>query len=531
LGSIYHARQDYKSAIPFRKQALSIAEESGVERVIAGMKANLGVSLALSGKLKEGIEYVRQCRQYDLRAGRIRDEIVCHLHIAEFSFDQGFLLQADSEYKRAIDRCRQFSRLREIIFELYGQYGKFLVVTGRYEEASQHLEFAVKAAEELNVPALCLQALLNKGFFYAAIKNKTGLDGLLKEIETDFKDTCEKETGFEVLKGFSAIFGKKIHDGIMKIEAAINKLERGQDLPGKFILLYFCAQMLKGARVVSAQGAIYLKRAIDLAEQCQMTGWLKILCPGSGRNADEPLRITCFGTLRVEHPVRGMIQDEQWQRIKPKQLLSILIAGQLTKMRYGREKIGTILWPDRSSPKMISNFHVCLYQLKQFIGKEHVKYAGGNYILDNVWIDACEFKQLVDEARMLLRDGKVHKAESKYQEAIFLYQGSFLEDMYDPWIDEVRKEMASLYRSSLFDLGDIYVKKFKFDQAAWAGRNLLKSDPFDEEGHRFLMRSYVACGEKAKAINQYKICAELFKKELNCLPSDETQELYKKIIG
>jgi DNA-binding SARP family transcriptional activator len=67
-------------------------------------------------------------------------------------------------------------------------------------------------------------------------------------------------------------------------------------------------------------------------------------------------------------------------------------------------------------------------------------------------------------------------------------------------------------------------------EAEELGRKILALDPFDEEGHRFLMHCYVKSGEKAKAIAQYKRCHEIFKKGLNCEPSQETRKLYEEIM-
>ncbi len=530
LGSIYHARKDYQSAIVFRRRALSIAEESGVERVIAGMKGNLGVSLALSGKLKEGIECVRQCQQYDIRAGRIRDEIVCHLHIAEFSFTQGFLPQAESEYKQAIDRCRQFERLRDVVFEAHCQYAKFLVFIGRIVEAHRYLEKAIKVAENLNVPVLQRQALLSKGIYHAALKDGTGLDKILEKINTHFKDHGEKEIEFRILEGFRAIIGGKTRNGFMKINSSLNELTRGQDFSNLFMLSYFCARILKNDMATSAQADTYFNKAIGLAEQYQMTGWLNMLKPDSVKTAVEPLRISCLGGFRIEHPINGLIRDEQWQRIKPKQLLSILVTDRLTGMRLTRGKIAALLWPELSGAKVASNFHACLYQLKALIGKDHVRHAGGVYTLEHAWIDACEFKRMVGEAETLHADGKVHLAESRLDEAIRLYQGGFIEDMYDPWIDGLRKELASQNRKCLLLQGDIHLRKLHLDRAEHVGRSILNADPLDEEGHRFLIRTYLLSGERAKAIRQYEKCAEIYKRELNCLPSEETREMYRKIM-
>jgi DNA-binding SARP family transcriptional activator len=79
-------------------------------------------------------------------------------------------------------------------------------------------------------------------------------------------------------------------------------------------------------------------------------------------------------------------------------------------------------------------------------------------------------------------------------------------------------------------LGEICIKKVKFDEAVNIGKRILSFDPLNEHGHRFLMRSYLLSGERAKALNQYKKCEEILHRELQCDPSQETQQLYSELL-
>jgi DNA-binding SARP family transcriptional activator len=142
-----------------------------------------------------------------------------------------------------------------------------------------------------------------------------------------------------------------------------------------------------------------------------------------------------------------------------------------------------------------------------------------------------EFKRLLHKAEAMLAQGKIHLAELNLQQATDIYKGDFLENTYDAWVEDVRHELASLYRSALLMLGEIYLKKLDFDRAIDVGKRMLLSDPFSEEGHRFVLRTYFMNGERAKVIKQYKRCADLFKRELDCLPSQNTQILYKELLA
>ena len=530
LGSIFNEKKDFRRAIEFREQALAAAKQTGADHLIAAAQGNLGVSMANAGLLVRGMELLRMYHDYNINAGRLRAEIVSYIHMAQIYFNQGYLAQAEAEYRKGIERSeKQGDFLKEAVCELHYRYGTFLVVAEKYSEARRHLETSIKLAREMNAPVSILYSMLNLGYLCIALGDKTNLDKIIGEIRTNFKGKHETDISFAILEGFQLIFRKRTKIGLQKIDEALCLLERQQVTAGLFRLLYLCAMYLRSDKNTLKQSETYLKKAGEVASKYQMTGWLRKLAPESQEVFIEPLRLSCFGSLRVEHPQKGPINMDQLQRVKPTQLLAILICGVLTKTRYTRERIGSLLWPDLPTAKMVNNFHVCLFQLKEHIGSDYVNYVNGYYLLEHAWLDALEFKNLMKKADALLQEGKIHSAEQKFEEAIELYKGDFLEDVYDPWIDDVRNELKSLRNSRLLMLGEIYVKKLKFEQAIMTGHDVLKADALSEEGHRFLIKSYLLNGEKAKAVNQYKKCVELFRRELDCEPSEETRSLYSKI--
>jgi predicted ATPase/DNA-binding SARP family transcriptional activator len=530
LGSVYNEKRDFMKAIGFREQALAAAKQTGIDHLIAAAQGNLGVSLTSAGLLVKGMEFMRMYQDYNVSAGRIRAEIVSYIHMAQIYFNQGYLAQAEAEYKKGIERSEKHGGfLKEAVCELHYRYGTFLVMAENYPGARRHLELSVKIAREMKNKASELYSLLNLGYTFAALKDKGGLSRIINEIRSNHRGKYEGEISFAVLEGFQSIFSTRIKAGLKKIDDALARLEQQQVTSGLFRLLYLCGTYLRSNKKTVKQADVYLKKARAIAEKYQMTGWLSKMTPDAHKPHPEPLRIYCLGPLRIEHPRKGPVNIDQLQRVKPAQLLTILICGILTKVRHTRERIGSLLWPDLTTAKMVNNFHVCLFQLKEHVGSEHVNHVNGNYVLEHAWLDALEFKGLINKGNVLLQEGKIHLAEQKFEEAFELYKGDFLEDAYDPWIDDVRNELKGLRNSRLLMLGEIYLKKLKFEQAIIIGQDVLKADALNEEGHRFLIKLYLLSGEKAKAVHQYKKCVELFRRELDCEPSEETRSLYSKI--
>jgi len=529
LGSLYAETRDFRRSIEFRERALAAAKQTGIEHLIAAAQGNLGVSLTSAGQLTRGMEFMRMYQDYNVSAGRTRAEIVSYIHMAQIYFNQGYLDRAEAEYKKGIARAAQRGvSLREAVCELHYRYGTCLVMMEKYPAARQHLEQSLAMAREMNNPASALYALLNLGFLHAALGDKAGLTRTVRAIKTGFPGKYEAETSFVVLEGFRAISAGQTSAGLARIDRALSAMDP-QVTSGRFRLLYLCASCLGKSKKLTRESERFLGQAAAVAEKYQMTGWLEKLSPSRRETGVEPLRLYCLGSLRIEHPVKGLVDLDQLQRVKPSQLLTILACGALTRTRYTRERIGSLLWPDLSTAKMVNNFHVCLSRLKDQIGADHVSHAAGVYRLENAWFDAEEFKGRLRKADALAREGRIHLAEPAYEEAFELYADDFLEDVFDPWVDEIRGELRELRNRRLLALGEIYIQKLKLDPAISAGQEILKNDVLNEEGHRFLIKCYLAAGEKARAVNQYKKCVELYRRELDCEPSDETLKLYRKL--
>ena len=67
------------------------------------------------------------------------------------------------------------------------------------------------------------------------------------------------------------------------------------------------------------------------------------------------------------------------------------------------------------------------------------------------------------------------------------------------------------------------------DAAIRSARRLVTLDQLSEIGQRALIRAYARAGRRPEALRQYRICAEILKRELGVAPDTETQALAKEI--
>jgi DNA-binding SARP family transcriptional activator len=78
-------------------------------------------------------------------------------------------------------------------------------------------------------------------------------------------------------------------------------------------------------------------------------------------------------------------------------------------------------------------------------------------------------------------------------------------------------------------LADLYFAAADYERTLVNALRLLASEPCREDAHRMAMRCYVRLGQRAQAMRQYRICAELLALEYDARPEDLTEELYRLV--
>jgi predicted ATPase/DNA-binding SARP family transcriptional activator len=120
--------------------------------------------------------------------------------------------------------------------------------------------------------------------------------------------------------------------------------------------------------------------------------------------------------------------------------------------------------------------------------------------------------------------------------AVALYRGDFMAGFslpgsaaFEEWqffqAEQLRDELASaLERLSQPEAGQSTV-----DEAIGYARRWLALDPLHEPAHRRLMQSYLAAGQPAAALRQYRLLSQTLDRELGVAPDEESLALYEQI--
>lgn len=135
----------------------------------------------------------------------------------------------------------------------------------------------------------------------------------------------------------------------------------------------------------------------------------------------------------------------------------------------------------------------------------------------NAFVDIVEFERLSASA------------ETQAQ-AIDLYAGDLLEDIYDDWVLAERERLRSRYLAVLDESLDRHRANREFAAAIACAKRVLATDPWREDTLRSLMAMRYESGDTAGALAEYEHFAKRLRDELAIAPMPETVGVRQSIL-
>jgi DNA-binding SARP family transcriptional activator len=209
-------------------------------------------------------------------------------------------------------------------------------------------------------------------------------------------------------------------------------------------------------------------------------------------------------------------------------------------LEAGREELIEAVWPTEGEHTIERNFHPTLSHLRRALEagrKDEVQpllFRGGVYRLNPeiVWeVDAVELTAQVEKGRKLAARGDLGEAADAWRQAWTLYRGPFLPGHYEPWVASRRESYQRQQLEMLRELGDLYLRLQRPDQAMDAYRSILVEDPLQERIHVALMQVYADQGRRDMVRRQYDRLCTLLLEELGVEPLPETTREYHRLMS
>jgi len=181
------------------------------------------------------------------------------------------------------------------------------------------------------------------------------------------------------------------------------------------------------------------------------------------------------------------------------------------------------LWLESSEQRAGANLRSALWRLQRH-GRRLVETHGSRLSLSpEVRVDV---HQAAARARGLLDgSGGGGQADTDHEGLDLALTGELLPDWYEDWILVERERFRQLRMHALESLCERFTAAGRHAHAIEAGLTAVAAEPLRESAHRALIRSYLAEGNPAEAIRQYRLYERLLNEELGAQPSAQIREL------
>lgn len=245
------------------------------------------------------------------------------------------------------------------------------------------------------------------------------------------------------------------------------------------------------------------------------------------------LEIRLFGALRVGRAGRPL------ERLPGKRVTDLFAYLVLTRGTiHARDHLAGIFWGDQEEIRARHCLNTALWRLRQALGDGSDGQAWllvdaqsiGFNPACNARIDVVEFENRVGLAERIAHQAPT-QAATLLHEATALYCADLLVDCYDDWCLLERERLLRIYQRSLQTLASYHSARGESALAIDLGHRLLSRDPLREDVYRDLIRDYLAAGQPAEALRQYRACEEILRRELGIEPMPETQAMLPRILA
>ena len=189
-----------------------------------------------------------------------------------------------------------------------------------------------------------------------------------------------------------------------------------------------------------------------------------------------------------------------------------------------RERLMALLWSDRGEQQARQSLNQALKSIRRLSEKEGIALLNSDSEQVTLRGDALES----DISRFRARANNDPAATG-------LDKGPFLDGLsvpapaFDEWVRAIRSELHDGACETLRLAADAATATGDRKSAIDLVKRLLSLDPLREDAHRHLMRLLHESGDRAAALRQYQICADLLDKELQVDPDARTRALFEEI--
>ncbi len=554
---------DWERCIAELEIALQFYQSSGDDSYTALVHQDLGVAYRTAGR-RDAASHFQRALDYWRRANNPLGLANTLNSIGVGYHRQGNYAQAQTTLEEACAQARRSGQLRIEAFAL-ASLGDVHRDMGAYGPAQESYQAAFAIAERISegfVITYILTALAET--FHLVGDLATAEDLLRQALEQATNHHSQYELGL-TKTGMGIVFAKRgdAKSAEENLVQALELLEQGgakHDSARAHLHLANVYFRQRKYRLVNA----HLQAAADIGASLQQDQFVVAQGPalvallkyavskkiGNGYFVQALERVNNLPTAQTAEPLASADAKEAQVQVRALGSATVLLNGRLvTKTNWDsaaskelfffllahpqglrKEQILATLWADTPPAKANGIFHSTAWRMRRALDPECLVYENGLYRINRAMglaYDVAQFEQLIREAE----SESAEELKAEYlQQAIALYQGDYLEDVYGDWCAPPRAELLRQYLAALLTLVRLYAERAEIGKATALCRKILDKDSFREDVYRELMRLQVKSGNPTAALRTYQRCVEVLE-EAHLAPSADTRALAEQIMS
>jgi ATP/maltotriose-dependent transcriptional regulator MalT/DNA-binding SARP family transcriptional activator len=553
--------------------ALELAERQGNEHFIRLITHNLALPAGFRGDFGEALRWFKRIFRDDKSNNPFPQEAIGYLNVARLHIFRGEFEDAERNLEHALEICQLFN-LKALRGEVFEAFGNFYREKEDLAHAAEFYERALKTYEDagVNLAARDLDEERAKFFLTRgdAAKARTLLENLL-QARTGSNNEFGVKTVELVLCRVRLAQGetKGLAEKVKELAKFFHEQNLNYDEANASLLL---------AEIFFETGKrkeIYepLQRALDLTARFDYEHWLRSetkknlrlfsdeevserlpadLREGvSGKRSEKvspvviateiaadiiDLTVKTLGFVDIYRDRSKPFASDAWTTRRARDIFCYIAASK--HRRVEKDVLIDAFWGEDELSTIEKNFHPTISHIRkalnsrQLFKQNFLIFRDGAYQLNpelSFFIDTEEFEKYLLAAEKAKREKDTEGLRKNLESAHELYRGEFMAGVYDDWAEERRHYFFEQYSRVLNALAKLAFSERRWSKAIKFAGDILQTDPFREDAHRLIMKTYAAQGKRASVMEQFENLQQLLKKELGVEPAPETRKVYQEL--
>ncbi len=215
--------------------------------------------------------------------------------------------------------------------------------------------------------------------------------------------------------------------------------------------------------------------------------------------------------------------------LRTRKTLAVLAFLALEGGMQPRARLTALLWPELEETQARGNLRNVLTYLKDALGGE------AHLLIERQAIGLRQETVRVD-VRELERVAQGESEAAQLEQIVRSYRGELLEAFalpdapeFDDWLATQRELVRQRFDAMLEGLLELFEAQGELDRALEVARRRLRLEPLNEVAHRQVIGLQLRLGNRGAALEAYRACQTVLRRELGVEPSPQTTALVSSL--